>query len=96
MTKEEYYQKKKALYAKYESDKTELVREYVYTNNPYSTGSIISDSLGKIRVTRIFISKSFLEDLPICVYEGIELKKDGTPTKKERTRHIYQSNIINQ
>ena len=30
---------------------------------------------------------------PCATYTGLELKKDGTPTKKESRRQVWQSNV---
>lgn len=91
MTIEEYRQKRKELRERHWREEKELAKEYALANNPYSIGDLVTDHIGSIKIEKIQIS----EDIsgPCCVYYGLELKKDGTPTKRGEKRHVYQTNI---
>ena len=56
-------------------------------------GDIVTDHTGSVKVERITFYRGFNDSLPVCVYHGIELKKDLTPTKKGDKREVYQNNI---
>ncbi len=95
MTKEEYQDRIKQIDAKHKKMKTDLAIEYAKSNNPYKVGDIVEDHIGKIRIERICISKIII-DYPCCTYYGVELKKDGTPCKRQTNRGIHQSNILKE
>jgi hypothetical protein len=97
MTAEEYHLKHKELILAFESHKSNLARDYAYSTNPYKIGDIVTDHIGAIKIERIKFTMGWnsIGELPSCVYVGIELKKDGTPTKKQNKRVVYQKNIIN-
>jgi len=92
MNFEEYDNKLKELSREFEEKKKQLYRDFAYSNNPYKEGDIFTDHIGSILIKKIGVYVSF--DLPECVYTGLELKKDGTPTKKGNIRQAYQSNDI--
>lgn len=93
MTQEEYTNKVAELTEKFELDKQSLRREYALSNNPYKVGDIVTDHIGSIVIEKIQHTISITHQYPFCVYTGLELKKDGTPTKKESKRAVYQTNI---
>lgn len=74
--------------------KERLVKEYVDLHNPYKVGDIFTDHIGSIRIERIIYSYSpdSRYPTPYFVYEGTELKKDGTPKKITRTRKAWLVN----
>lgn len=96
MTKEEYIQGIEKIESDFKKAKSVLVKSYALSNNPYKPGDIIKDHTSTIKIEKIMIYIS-LED-PSCIYEGPELKKDGTPKLPKRDgkqirARIYQSNI---
>ena len=93
MTHEEYKLRKKKLEEQYNVDLRWLNREYALSNNKYQVGDIVTDHIGSIKVESISIEDSFGTGIPTCVYTGLELKKDLTPTKKLSKRQVWESNI---
>ena len=75
----------------FNDNKHEIYKQYAESNNPYKVGDIISDYYHSIKIVnwRTHISLG----TPELVYYGVELKKDGTPNKKQNNTTIYQSNI---
>lgn len=96
MTIEEYESRLKAIKERFEKESQELSKEYAFSNSNYSIGDIITDNVGSIKIERIQFSVggNFMRKYPECVFTGVELKKDLTPTKKGEKRKIYQSSII--
>lgn len=97
MTPEQYKERKKQLERKLEVELINLAKEYALANNPYKEGDVLQDHIGKIRVRKIQVSASSFvsgSNLPTCVYTGLELKKDGTPTAKGTERSVWQQNLI--
>lgn len=84
----------KKLELDYENQKRQLLKEFCDKNNPYKIGDIFTDHIGSIKIERIKYSFSLHWRKPCCVYHGIELKKDLTPTKKLKTREAWQTNDI--
>lgn len=62
------------------------------SNNPYKIGDVVEDHIGKLMIEQICVYEDPW-DLPVCVYKGVELNKDGTPRKKQTGRGVYQSNV---
>ena len=90
MNHEEYLQKIKELEREFENRKVELMKEFVRANNPYKIGDKVTDHIGSIIIEKIGFS---LGSKPCAIYTGLELKKDGTPTKRQTRRRVWQSNI---
>lgn len=78
--------------AKAKADQVAAIRDYCLSNNPYKVGDIFEDSTGKIVIEKINIYCS--KDNPCCVYYGLMLKRDGSPTKKMERRDAYQCNDV--
>lgn len=93
MNYEEYLQKGKELELEFKDKKLELMKEFVRANNPYKIGDTVTDSIGSIIIEKMGYSWGFNSN-PCATYSGLELKKDGTPTKKKTTRQVWQSNIV--
>lgn len=98
MTKEEYIKRIYEIKCKCQDEINALGVEYAKSNNPHKVGDIIHDHIGSIKIERVQIvlsanvSISFNESY--CRYYGIQLKKDGSPMKRQDpTRSIYQKNI---
>lgn len=92
---EDYLEKQKNLLKKYREEVKELAREYASAHNSIQKGDIITDHIGSIRVENISVEYSALDIayVPKCIYEGLEVKKDGTPFKKGTKRTVWQSNL---
>lgn len=91
MTKEQYEIAKQKLATDYEDAKNKLITQYCLANNPHKLGDVITDNVGSIRITAIGIYMSYSD--PCCFYKGIQLKKDGSNSKRQEHTKIYQSNI---
>lgn len=92
MELESYKAKIAEITKEFEEKKLAIATAYAISNSPYTTGDIFTDHIGSIRIER---SKVDLYAGPPClVFYGLELKKDGTPTKKESKRWAYQTNDI--
>lgn len=91
MTLEEYNQALKQLEYNHQVSKSKLMRMFVDANNPYKPGDKVTDHIGTIIIENMGYYWGFTK--PCAYYEGIELKKDGTPKKRESRRTVYQSNI---
>lgn len=94
MTIEEYQSELKLLESEFLKRKYRLVKECALSNNDYQIGDIFTDHIGSIKVEQIDVVLS--SQKPTCVYCGIELKKDGTPTKKRTKRQAWQINDISK
>lgn len=92
MTKEQYYEKLKAIEKQYEEIKKSLYREYAFANNPYKVGDFITDHAATIQIEKIQVYYSY--DMPACVYTGTQYNKDGKVSKKQDHNKIYQNNIV--
>ena len=98
MTKEEYLEKIKDIRKRCQDEINALGVEYAKSNNPYKIGDVISDGVETIKIGRVQpVLASYIHvsaGFPVCRYYGVQLKKDGTPKKRQDpTSSIYQSNI---
>ena len=98
MTIEEY----KLLKQEYAEQALKKERRLAYifatSNNTVKVGDIITDHIGSIKVEKIswgYFGSSGNISLPSCVYNGVVLKKDKTPTKRGNNRKVYQINLKN-
>lgn len=87
----DYSKKMDELNKAHEKSKKELSTKYALSNNPFKIGDIITDHIGSVKITKIKIS---LYPKPACVYEGVILNKNLSPNKLNKTRTVYQPNII--
>lgn len=93
MTQKEYKERMISIERECARKKKDLNIEYAMSNNPYKVGDVVEDHIGKLKIERTVIdSKPW--DLPSCIYYGVELKKDGTPCKRQTNRAVYQDNIL--
>jgi hypothetical protein len=93
-TAEEYRQKMNDINIRVSREQKEVGRQYAFSNNPHSIGDVVTDHIGSIKVEEIKWTIDHGTLLPTCVYYGVVLKKDGTPTKKGDRRPVWQSNLI--
>lgn len=96
MTQEEYKIERLKLESSFDTSKRELAKKCAYENNPYKRGDIFTDHIGSIIIERIQVSFGGLNDMPTCIYSGIELNKDGKPNKKQTKRGAWQGNDVNK
>lgn len=99
MTKEEYFATAQKIKKSYQDAINKLGVEYVESNNPYKIGDIISDNVDTIKIQRIEIMLPLFRaptDVPECRYYGVQLKKNGSPKKRQDpTISIFQTSIKN-
>lgn len=93
MTEKEYNKRMMSINIECEEKKRKLIRDYAKSNNPYKIGDVVEDHIGKLRIESIEFYNDQWWQLPSCVYYGVELKKDGTPCKRQTNRPVYLSNI---
>lgn len=94
MTKEEYEAKKILLWKEYNDKLEALNKECASSNNPYKIGDVIIDHYHTIRIERIvYAGNKDHNDMPFCRYYGVELKKNGTPKKRQMDTVMYQCNV---
>lgn len=91
MTEEIYTERKKQLETQLQLDLNKLRRECAEANNPYKIGDVISDHYHTIRIESM--AEYGWGTLPYMLYRGVELKKDGTPTKRQENTEMHQTNI---
>lgn len=90
MTLEEYKAKLDKLEDEFRQTKMQLAKEFALSNNPYKKGDKITDNIGSIIIEKIMFS---LYPSPMCVYEGIIINKNGSPSINGKRRCVYQSHI---
>lgn len=95
-TLEEYRKRVIQIEEEAKDKKRQLVREFALANNPYKKGDIITDHNGSLLIEKLIINWGFGNSLPYCSYSGVELKKDGTPMKRQSARSVSQDNIIKE
>ena len=94
MNKEEYNIELKKLEADFKIQKDKLAHRCAEENNSYKVGDTVTDHIGSILVEKIGTTYGFhYNDIPYSTYFGIELKKNGEPTKKGNKRLVHQINI---
>lgn len=90
MTQDELVIERNILRSEYDKKVAELNTKYASSNNTVNHGDIVTDHVGSVRVEKILV---YGRDEPCCVYRGIELKKNGEPTKRATKRDVYQTNL---
>ena len=93
MTKEEFDKRKTAINVEYERMKQDLYAKFAYENSTVMVDDIVEDHIGCGRVLRMKTTFAGFDSYPSLVYVCLEVKKDGTPKKKETYREIYQVNV---
>lgn len=96
MTQLEYKAAISAEKARYDEAVRAINVKYVSEMNPYEIGDVIEDHIGKGHVLscNTYIRSAWPNAAPL--YKCLELKKDGTPTKRGNLRVIFWENIINR
>jgi hypothetical protein len=93
MTQQEFDNRLNFIENRYYDATEQLYIEYAKSNNPCEIGDIIEDHVGKGQIIKQKVRQSYFDKYSLMIYECIELKKDGTPKKKETLRTIYQCNL---
>jgi hypothetical protein len=93
MTKQELEKELNIIDLKYDIEKKKAIIKYCDANNPYKVGDTFTDHIGSIKIEKIMYDYSMRL---CCVYNGSELKKDGTPRKDGAKRNAWQSNSISK
>ena len=95
MTTEQYKLRLAEIDREFELRKSQLAREYAFTNKKFKDGDVITNGIRTIRINSIkFCAGSRLE-LPYCVYNGENLLKSGQVSKREPVGVIYDGeNVI--
>ena len=93
MNIEEYKLKLENARNEYESNKDRISTEFAESNNPYKIGDVVTDHYHTIKIEKHQIAFTGMNAIPECVFFGTELKKDGTPKKRQENNPVYQSNI---
>ncbi|NCB47508.1 hypothetical protein EOM81_10890 [bacterium] len=75
---------------RYKIEKIRTIKTYCDANNPYKVGDTFTDYNCTIRIENIRYYCS--ETNPCCIYEGVILRKDGTPRKDGKKESCFQSN----
>lgn len=92
MTTEEMRQKLAVITEKYDADKKAIIRQYLNDNNQFKVGDIIKDNTNTIKITHW--KYRLWESSPELLYFGTELKKDGTPIKRQSGVAIFKERVI--
>lgn len=97
MNKEELNHKLKELEKRFDMERKTLIKEFCDSRNTYKVGDVFTDHVGSIIIEKMTYSlggTSFGFDRACMIYEGVELKKDGTPKKNNPKRSAWQSNDV--
>lgn len=92
MTKQEFDSRLKELQLEFDKKKKALFVDFALSHNTITIGDIVQDHIGCAEVIKLGIHIRY-DAYSEMRYYCIELKKDGTPKKKETMRWVYQSNI---
>jgi len=93
MTLIDYLSQLKILDHDYNKNKNELMIKYATENSPLKIGDVATDHIGSIIVEQIKFTAATDDHIPVCLYLGQTLKKDGSQTKKKEKRMVYQGNL---
>jgi hypothetical protein len=94
MNLDEYKEKIKEIEVRASDEKNLVAKEYALANNSILIGDIVEDHIGKVLVENISFAFHHVDRMPLCVYWGMELKKNGTPKISGNKRKVFQSNLI--
>lgn len=93
MTREEFDNRMKELELEFVKNKKALLVNFALSNNTIAVGDIVKDHIGCAEVVKVNNVQCTYNGYSEMKYNCIELKKDGTPKKKETMRWVYQTNI---
>ena len=75
---------------RYEDEKRKILRKYAIDNNPYKQGDIITGHGTVIKIESMKIAL-YAYNGPQMVYNGVQLNKDLSVSKRQINTEIYQS-----
>ena len=93
MTQEDFRTRLADINAKYEQEKKVLYSQYAHENSTVEVDDIVEDHIGCGRVLKMKTTFAAFDKYPSLIYVCMEVKKDGTPKKKESFRQVYQVNV---
>lgn len=93
MNIEEFKKKIKSIDDEAKTKKKVVCVEYAMSHNSVATGDVIEDHIGRIKVEKINVQIPSFQSVPVCVYFGVEMTKNGNRSKKDKKRWVYQSNL---
>ena len=93
MTQEDFKTRLAEINAKYEQEKRYLYSQYAHENSTAKVDDIVEDHIGCGRVLKMKTTLAAFDKYPSLIYVCLEVKKDGTPKKKETYREVYQVNV---
>ena len=93
MTPQDYLDELYYLDEAYQTEKKNLIYEYVKSANPYSKGDIIRDHIGYGEVVSYRPTFIIGQDYPDICYKCRVLNRDKKLPKKMEYRDIYFSNV---
>lgn len=93
MNNQELEHRLKELQQEYDLKQKEVMRQFCDDNNQYKVGDKFTDHIGTIIIEKIRYSYN-ISRIPICIYFGAELKKDGTLKKSNDKRNAWQSDDV--
>ena len=94
MTKEEFNERMSEITQEFDKKKEKLWIEFAKSNNIVQIGDVVRDLIGLIKVESAQVYLPSFSIYPSLRYVGTELKKDGTPKKRETKRSVYQHNLV--
>ena len=93
MTQKDFKTRLAEINAKCELEKRHLYSQYAHENSTVEVDDIIEDHIGCGRVLKMKTTFAAFDKYPSLIYVCVEVKKDGTPKKKESFRQVYQVNV---
>ena len=93
MTEQEYKSILKNLESDFYQEKCSIAKRYAFSNNEVKTGDVVTDHIGSVLVESIHFGWG-MGRMPISIYYGLSLRKDGVPRKDGEKREVWQSNLI--
>jgi len=95
MKKEEYNQKILELKKAHEEAANKVSREFAFSNKKHEKGDILSRGNKSIVIDEIRWTMTYSKNpIPLCVYVGRLLKKDGTFRKDGAIDRIWEDEPI--
>ena len=97
MTKEDYVNELKKLRTQYDEQVKLLGMKYASENNTNRIGDVVTDHIGSIRIESIGycdLGANGYNRFPSVIYNGVQLKKDGSPKARGNKRTVFQINLI--
>lgn len=91
MSEQEYKQKLSDLKNQFDKDKQKIDREYALSKNPYKIGDIVKDHHSILKIESV--KWGYCYGGVDCIFKGVELKIDLTPSKKQLNTEMWLDNV---